>query len=229
MSRALVIAHRGAAACETENSLASFRAARVAGADAVELDVHATMDGGLVVHHDPDVGSLRIADATLAEVRAQRLANGETIPTLDEALAAILPDLEAFVEVKHLPSRHDDRFLGALGRSPAPSRISVHAFDHALVARLGRLRPALGRGVLAERAPASPAEVLRAAGADTLWLRWDRVTAAACEALHHSGLRLFAWTVDQPGDMTRLLGLGVDGLCTNHPERGRRAVDSQPL
>ena len=98
-----------------------------------------------------------------------------------------------------------------------------------MMGRLGRLKPALRRGVLADRLPADPVAAVHAAGAEDLWLRWPHVTGAACEALHAAGLRLFAWTVDDPGQMLRLLGLGVDGLCTNHPDRGRLAVDSLPL
>ena len=226
MSRPLVIAHRGAAARETENSLAAFRAARALGADAVELDVHATSDGGLVVHHDPDVNGLAIAAATLAEVRLRRLANGEAVPTLEEALDVILPDLTAFVEVKGLSERWDGTLLAAFDRADAPEAIAVHSFDHALIARLGRLKPAVHRGVLADGAPADPVATVRAAGAEILWLRWPFVTEAACDALHREGLRLFAWTVDAPEEMRRLLELGVDGLCTNHPERSRQAVDS---
>ena len=228
MSGPLVIAHRGAAARETENSLAAFRAARALGADAVELDIHATRDGGLVVHHDPHVQGLAIADAPLAEVRKRRLANGETVPTLEEALDAILPDLTAFVEVKQLAGQWDAALLAVLDRAGTPERVAVHAFDHPLVRRLGQARPALHRGLLVERLPADPLSTLEEAGAEALWVRWDRITGAACGLLHRAGLRLFAWTVDEPAQLRRLLGLGVDGLCTNHPDRGRQAVDSLP-
>jgi glycerophosphoryl diester phosphodiesterase len=229
VSRPLVIAHRGAAARETENSLAAFRAAGALGADAVELDVRASADGGFVVHHDADVAGLAIARASLAEVRERRLTSGEVVPTLEEALGAILPDLAAFVEVKELAERWDGPFLVSLDGSPAPHKVAVHAFDRELVGRLGRLRPGLSRGVLEERAPRDPVAEVRAAGADVLWLHWDRVTGPIVQALHEVGLRLFAWTVDDPHDMERLLRLGVDGLCTNHPERARQAVDSLPL
>src|SRR5207249_7146490 len=85
---ALVIAHRGASARELENSLAAFRAAGPLGADAVELDIHATADGTLVVHHDEAVAGRHIPHLTGRQVRELRLQNGEPVPTLPEALEA---------------------------------------------------------------------------------------------------------------------------------------------
>ena len=76
-----MIAHRGASAIELENSLAAFRAAAGQGADAVELDVHATQDGELVVHHDPSIMGLPIAQASMRDLSRLRLPNGEPLPT----------------------------------------------------------------------------------------------------------------------------------------------------
>src|SRR5438445_13477741 len=103
--RPLVIAHRGASGSEVENSLAAFRAAGPKGADAVELDVHATLDGALFVHHDDALdGTRRIPQLTREQARAFRLANGEPLPLLDEALQAA-GTLRVFVEVKSLDPR----------------------------------------------------------------------------------------------------------------------------
>src|SRR3989304_2946412 len=99
MARPLVIAHRGASAFATENSLAAFRAARAQGADAVELDIHPTAGGAFVVHHDEMIGPHHVAHCSLAEVRSHLLANGESVPTLEEALRAIHPAMTAFGEV----------------------------------------------------------------------------------------------------------------------------------
>ena len=114
MSKPLVIAHRGASGYEYENSRAAFRAARVRGADAVELDVHAAADGVLFVHHDEVVSGSHIARSSAAQIRTLRLPNGESVPTLDDALAAVDAALRVFVEDKSLPERFDDRLLAAL-------------------------------------------------------------------------------------------------------------------
>jgi glycerophosphoryl diester phosphodiesterase len=228
LTRPLVIAHRGAAAVEPENSLAAFRAARALGADAVELDVHVTADGVPVVHHDPAIRGLRISAAAAAAVRGCRLRNGEPVPTLDEALAVILPGMLALVEVKALPASADAALLAAFDRSPAPDRIAVHAFDHRLVRRLARQRSGLQAGVITVSVPVDPVAVTRSAGATVLWQHEQLLDAELVGTVHGAGLRLFVWTDQEPLDVVRLLALGVDGICTDHPDQCRRAVDSLP-
>src|SRR5204862_438442 len=84
---------------ERENPLAAFCAAAGQGADGVEIDVHATIDGEIVVHHDPSVLGLPIAQARWRDLATVPLANGEPIPTLAQALD-VLGKLKVFVEVK---------------------------------------------------------------------------------------------------------------------------------
>ena len=226
MSPALVIAHRGASGYEVENSLAAFRAAGPKGADAVELDVHATADGALFVHHDDLLdGTRRIPDLRREQVRAFRLANGEPVPRLDEALQAV-GRLQAFVEVKSLDPRFDERLFAALESGPNPPGYAIHSFDHRIVQRLGRKRPALPRGVLSAGYPLRPLAPLEEVGATMLWQERPLVDRALVTAVHHAGGRLFVWNVDQPSEMERMLSLGADGLCTNFPDVARRIVDA---
>jgi glycerophosphoryl diester phosphodiesterase len=224
--RPLVVAHRGASAREVENSLAAFRVAAQLGADAVELDVHATADGAIVVHHDETIAGRPIPELSAQQVAALRLANGEPIPTLAQTLDAIGPRLQVFVEVKSLPLRFDDRLLDALRRGPNPDAYAVHAFDHRIVQRLGARFPALRRGVLSASYPVRPLVALADAGATILWQDRTLVDRALVGALHDANMEVIVWTVDDPADMERLLALGVDGICTNRPEIGRRAVDT---
>src|SRR5207244_1894050 len=205
VSRALVIAHRGASGYEYENSRAAFRAARARGADAIELDLHAAADGVLFVHHDEVVSGTHITRSSAAQVRSLRLPNGQS-----------------------LPAQFDDRLLTALD-SPAAggtTRCAVHGFDHRIVKRLGLARPALVRGVLLASYPLHPLEALQDTGASVLWEDHTLIDAALVDALHGAGYRIYAWTVDDPEDMRRLLALHVDGLCTNVPDVGRRTVEA---
>jgi glycerophosphoryl diester phosphodiesterase len=227
VSRPLAIAHRGASAREVENSLAAFRAARAMGADAVELDIHATADGALMVHHDEKVGAFHLTRGTLKEARALALGNGERVPTLDEALAVILPDMIAFVEVKSLPPVFDHQLFAAIDRCPAPERVQLHAFDHRIIRRLGAARPGVKRGVLSASYPVRPERMMEDAGATALWEAAELIDPALVEDVHAKGGVVYAWTVDDPNQMRHLLALGVDGLCSNHPDRARHAIDSR--
>ncbi len=93
-----------------ENSLAAFRAAVDKGYG-IELDVHRTKDGALVVHHDDSLKrmtgvDIRIADSTLADVRACKLPNGEPIPTYDEVLDVVAGRIPMVVEAKVEQGNH---------------------------------------------------------------------------------------------------------------------------
>lgn len=224
----LVIAHRGASGVAVENSLSAFRAAVVQGADAVELDVHATDDGELIVHHDPSVAGLLIASAAAQELARLRLANGEPIPTLAQALDMIGPGLQVFVEIKVLDPRWDDRLLATLDRGPNPSGYAVHSFAYHVVRRLGEKRPSLPRGVLSEVRTRDVRRTLLDADAATLWQERQTTDIALVEAVHDIGARIFAWTVDTVTELERLARWGVDGLCTNYPERARQAIAALP-
>ena len=225
MTNPLVIAHRGASSIELENSLAAFRAAPGQGADGVELDVHATLDGEIVVLHDPSIMGLPIAQARMRDLSQLRLRNGEPLPTLAQALQ-VLGTLKVFVEVKVLDPRWDERLLDTLGGGPNPSGYAVHSFASHVVRRLREQRPDLPTGVLSEVTTRNPKQTLDDATAQTLWQERSTLDENLVRTVHKLGSSIIAWTVDNPTDMERLVGWGVDGICTNHPERARRVVDA---
>lgn len=228
MPRPRIIAHRGASGYEYENSLAAFRRAVMMDADGVELDVRATRDGAIVVHHDPELPELGpIAGLPLGAVREVRLPNGEPVPLLAEALE-LVGDREVWVEVKALDPRFDGGLLAVLERGPAPQRYAVHSFDHRLVSRLGRLRPGLARGILLSSYLIHPLAALRAAGAATLWQERSVIDADLVRCVHAAGFQLIAWTVNDLAELQRLAALGVDGLCGNYPDRIRVAINQSP-
>jgi len=224
MRRPNVIAHRGASGYEYENSRAAFRRAVMLDADGVELDVHATRDGAIVVHHDPEVpGCGPIATLTLDEVRQIRIRNGETLPLLQEVLE-LVGEYDVWIEVKGLSPDQDDALLAVLDAGPAAHRYAVHSFDHRIVRRLGERRPGLRRGILLSAYLDDPVGALRAVGATTLWQEWHQVDQELVHRVHAAGARIIAWTVNEIGDLERLVRLGVDGLCGNYPDRIRVAL-----
>ncbi|MGH7507956.1 MAG: glycerophosphodiester phosphodiesterase [Gemmatimonadales bacterium] len=224
MRRPSVIAHRGASGYEYENSRAAFRRAVMLDADGVELDIHATRDGGIVVHHDAELPGIGpIAQLSLAEARQVRIRNGEPLPALTEILE-LVGNRDVWVEVKSLPAAHDHAFLTVLDQGPAPERYAVHSFDHRVVYRLGEARPGLRRGILLMAYLRDPVSVMRAVGATTLWQDWQRVDQELVNQVHDAGCAVIAWTVNELGDLDRMVRLGVDGLCGNYPDRIRVAI-----
>lgn len=221
-----IIAHRGASGHEYENSAAAFRRAVELGADGIELDVHASRDGTLLVHHDPALPGLgAIKSLKAAEMRGFRLPNGERIPTLSEALD-VIGARDVWIELKGLDTQFDRALLDAIDQGPHPERYAVHSFDHRILRRLHGVRPSLPLGVLLTSYLLDPVAELRGVGASVLWQEWQMIDAELVELMHASKCRVIAWTVNTLTDLRDLLRLGVDGLCGNYPERGRAVVDA---
>ena len=226
MSRPLVIAHRGASGVVYENSLAAFKKAGELGADGIELDIHATTDGVLIVHHDPAIGATVIASSTAADIAKLTLPNGEPVPTLAQAFGAAGPKLRVYVEVKTLPPQWDGNLFAALDAGPNPAGYAVHAFDHRIIQRLRRQRPKLSAGVLSASYLDDNVAPVRAAGAQMLWQDQAMIDAALVEEVQDAGFGVIAWTPNEVSDLSRLAAQGVNGLCTNYPDRARRVVDA---
>lgn len=212
------IAHRGAKREQPENSLPAFQRAFERGADAVELDVHATRDGVVVVHHDPTIrpesgkAKLAIADMSWDEVRSIELAPGIGVPRLVDVLAMTPADKTVYVEIKG--ERIERAVLAVIGESHVPC--AVHSFDHAAIARCREIAPDIPRGILFDKsAPEAMIRGLEAVGARDLWPRWDLIDATLVARAHDAGARVIAWTVNTVATAQALIDIGVDGLCTD--------------
>jgi|CXWL01.1.fsa_nt_gi glycerophosphoryl diester phosphodiesterase len=218
----LVIGHRGASGHALENTLDAFErcvAPSPTACDGVELDIHATADGELVVHHDPALADGRsIHDLTAAELAAVRLRDGSAIPTLAEALAVLTP-IEVFIEAKGVSIHGLGRLRALMAGHPFPERLHVHAFDHRVIRRLFEADAALSLGVLSSSYPMEPVAPVLAAGARTLWQEWQLIDRELVERCRHEGVRVIAWTVNDARTAAHLGGLGVAGVCGNWPER----------
>jgi glycerophosphoryl diester phosphodiesterase len=219
-----IIAHRGASHRERENTLAAFRMARSLGAGWVELDVRATADGALAVHHDP-----RLPDGrAVAAVAAAELPPG--VPLLGAALDAC-GGMGVHVEIKNHPSEagFDDsgRLAGAVAAAVAAwtGPVVVSSFDLATVDAVRRSGVATAWLVVAVDDTILTTTVDRH---HALHPWHGTVDATLVERCHSVGLVVNVWTVDDPDRIVELAAWGVDGICTNEPDvavaalRGRR-------
>jgi glycerophosphoryl diester phosphodiesterase len=228
MSRARppeIIAHRGASRECPENTLAAFRRGVELGADGVELDLHRTADGGIVVHHDPAIrdertgAMLPLARLTTDALREHRV-HGEPIPVLEEVLAAIRPPAGIYCELKGR-----DTTAGTLALLTSTGAAgAVHSFDHRLVAEARRLAPEVPRGVLEVSYPVDPLHALQDVGGRDLWRHAGFVDEALVQAAHAAGARVVAWTVNEAEQMRRLASWGVDAICTDDIALARRTL-----
>lgn len=212
------IGHRGAPREFPENTLAAFERALELGADAIELDVHATADGVVVVHHDPVLGAgtagawrgRGIETLTWGELQGVEIAPGLTIPSIAQVLDLVGARATVYVEIKGRDIH--DLVADALRDSPAPC--AVHSFDHDAIARMASIAPSIPRGLLFEE-PGDVVDALRAARARDAWLHWRLVDRALVDVVHAMGGRAIAWTVNSREEVARLASLGIDGICTD--------------
>jgi glycerophosphoryl diester phosphodiesterase len=207
------VGHRGSPRERTENTLPGFVLAIEHGADAVELDVHVTADGVVVVHHDFNVAGVPIASARWDELRSVDLPGGGRIPTLKSVLEAIGDRATIYVELKG--SGIEAHVAEVLQRARSP--YAVHSFDHAMIARCARNHPDIPRGILLDRDVQRPVEILRVAVRDTaprdVWPHHSLVDEAFMNAASAHDLRVIPWTVNSRELAARLASLGVAGVC----------------
>ncbi len=219
------------------------------GAERLELDVHATADGHVVVLHDATLdrttdGTGPVRHRTLAEVRALDAGcrftapdgshpwrgRGVRVPTLDELLAAH-PGVPLNIEVKQDAPAIEQAVLAALDRHGARER-TLLAAEHASI--MTRIRAAAPDVLTSCSAAEATDFVFRlrdgrlegwscpavALQVPPTYADVAIVTAESVAAAHRLGLEVHVWTVNDPAEMEALLDLGVDGLMTDLPSLG---------
>ncbi|GGS99126.1 glycerophosphodiester phosphodiesterase [Streptomyces chromofuscus] len=215
----LTIGHRGVMGVEPENTLRSFVAAQEAGLDAIELDLHLSKDGALVVMHDTDVdrttdGSGPIAEKTLAELRALDAGRGERVPVFEEVVDAVRAPLQA--EIKDVQAA---RALAAVLRErDLAGRVEVSSFHDEAIAETARLVPGVRTALVASRYGTDVVERAVEAGAATVCLDIRRLTLEIVEHARAAGLRIIGWVVNTQENLRLVRALELDGATTDYPE-----------
>ncbi|MFB6678370.1 glycerophosphodiester phosphodiesterase [Streptomyces sp. NPDC057684] len=215
----LTIGHRGVMGVEPENTLRSFVAAQNAGLDLIELDLHLSKDGALVVMHDADVdrttdGRGPIADKTLAELRALDAGRGERVPVFEEVLDAVSKPLQA--EIKDVAAAR--ALADVMLRRDLVSRVEVISFHDEAIAEIARLVPGVRTALVASRYGTDVVERATAAGATSLVLNIRRLTQEIVERARKADLRIIGWVVNTQDDLRLVRALGLDGATTDYPE-----------
>jgi glycerophosphoryl diester phosphodiesterase len=231
--RTLVIAHRGSSGYRPENTLAAYELAIEQRADMIEIDLHLTRDGQIVVTHDEELAGLggrgEIADATYAEVRALDAGQGLRVPSFDEVLADFGARIPFNLELKQ-SLRGPYRGLEAetLKRVEARDLLGATLFSSfydPVLAELRERSPEARLGVLVSpRAPERWLERAQRFRAEAVNLHVSLATAETVAAAHREDLTVNVYTVDEPALMQRLIDVGVDGIFTNFPDRLRTLV-----
>ncbi|MFI9803882.1 glycerophosphodiester phosphodiesterase [Streptomyces sp. NPDC052301] len=215
----LTIGHRGVMGVEPENTLRSFAAAQQAGLDLIELDLHLSKDGALVVMHDAEVdrttdGSGPIADKTLSELRALDAGRGERVPVFEEVLDAVDAPLQA--EIKDVAAAR--ALAEVMHARDLVARVEVSSFHDEAISEIARLVPGVRTALIASRYGTDVVERAVAVGAATLCLNIRRLTLEVVEHARGKDLRIIGWVVNTQDHLRLVRALGLDGATTDFPE-----------
>ncbi|RME78835.1 MAG: hypothetical protein D6784_01855, partial [Chloroflexi bacterium] len=229
--RFLRIAHRGASGVASENTLAAIVRAAELGADMVELDVHLSGDAVPVVIHDPylartTTGQGMVRDTSLVDLKKLDAGQGETIPTLEEAILCCREQgLGLYLEIKDgwaIPAS-----IELLRQHHFLAYTIVTSFRPDWLAHVKALEPALTTSVLFGAVNVDPVALARSVGATYVHPAWEALdphphrllTPEWIQRVRAAGLGIIIWHEERPEEIAALRRLGVDGICSNTPDR----------
>ena len=240
------LAHRGDSDGFPENTLAAFEAGVSAGADGLELDVHMTRDGYIVVIHDDTVyrttdGAGPVREMTIVgfqdldagyhfapERGCPFRGRGLYAPTLSEVLSRF-PQAFVNLEIKEALPGIEAAVFGVIRDEGAEDRVLVAAADHGIMRRFRKVTESRISTSASQReirtfyllSNLRLGRLLRPAY-DALQVpprygHLNIVTSRFVEAAHRLGVRVDVWTINDPDEMRRLIDLGVDTVMTDRP------------
>lgn len=235
-----IYAHRGASAYAPENTLEAFSLAAQMGADGVELDVHLTKDGEIVVAHDARVdrvsnGTGLIRDMTLAELKKLRFNRthpefeSATIPTLREVYELLEPTgLRVNVEIKSdhiLLGGIEEKCVKLADEAGMTDRVMYSSFDHLCLMRIKRIQPSIYVGLLKHHMlkdlkPLDPWEIVQRMGFNAIHPHFSEVLVPGImDKAGAMGMDMNVWTVNEDRDIRLTLLRGVNMLIGDKPDR----------
>ena len=237
-----IFAHRGASAYAPENTLEAFELAVKMGADGVELDIHMTKDGELVVAHDEEIGRVAngfglIRNMTTAELKKHRFNRTHpefehaTIPTLREVYEFLKPTgLHINTELKTSRIRYDhmeEKCVKLANELGMTDRVLYSSFNLASLkllkridprARVGLLRTPIGK--INDRKVIDPWDLAHMLGIDAIHPHFSELLQYnEADKAHTLGMQVNVWTVNDEADMRKCLEAGADTLIGDYPDR----------
>ena len=236
-----IVAHRGFWNCDeagyAKNSVAALRCAQEAGFWGSEFDVNMTSDGELIVYHDSDVEGKKIEEHPYSEFKDFKIANGETIPTIDQYLeqGKKYPETMLVYELKpHSCSEVEDRFVELTYKKLEehglmdPERVMFISFSLHMCEKIAKEHPEFTVQFLGSSKNPEELAKMGINGVDynhmvfTLYKKWYKLA-------RKNDMSVNAWTVNKDADIKRMLKLGVDQLTTDNPLEARAIMKKMKI
>lgn len=230
----IVVAHRGYSSKAPENTMAAFEMALEVGSGGLELDVHITKDGEVVIIHDDTLerttnGQGRVEDFTMAELRKLDAGSwfapefkGERLPTLRE-LCARIKDLDLLFNVELKVGANfsllNEKVAAIIDEFDLRERTVISSFNHYALAHFKQIRPEVQTGILYNCGLYNPWVYAKSIGATALHPNYKTIIPEIVAEAQKNGMVLNVWTVDQPEAIEYMKLCKIDSIITNVPER----------
>ncbi|MBY0123524.1 glycerophosphodiester phosphodiesterase [Bacillus sp. S/N-304-OC-R1] len=242
MNNTLIFAHRGSKGTHPENTLSAFKEAVRLGVDGIELDVHLTKDGEVVVIHDETVdrttnGNGKVQDFTLAELQKLDAGSwfskdftGEKIPTLNEVLD-LLKDTEIVlnVEIKNDVIPYigiEEKVLTIIDAYNYNNKTIISSFNHYCVKKVHQLNPSIETAILFMELLYEPWNYAKSLGASGLHVYVPVSFTDMSKESTKMGFPVRVFTVNEEIQMNQLIDLKIDTIMTDYPEKALKLRDS---
>lgn len=230
----LLFGHRGARGLAPENTIPSFRLAKEIGVDGVELDVHLSRDGEIIVMHDDTVnrttnGKGRIRDMTLKEIKGLDAGvrfgekwKGTPVPTLEEVFDALGKEMLYKVEIKHsyrvYPSI-EEKVIGLAKRKGLKERVQIISFDFDSLEMARQIDGGIQLGLIIEGKPRWFLDTARKLEAGFIHGFFELIDEEDLKLCREAGVKLGVWTVNEVPQIERFCKMGIDDITGDYPDR----------
>jgi glycerophosphoryl diester phosphodiesterase len=223
----LKIAHRGAKGYEPENTLRSFQKALDLNADGIELDVHLSSDGHIIVIHDETIdrttnGKGFVNTFSLAELKSFLIDGHYKIPTLDEVFTLVNKKCLINIELKGLGTASKavaliEEYISE--KNWNYKNFIFSSFDWDLLQETSNLNSNIPIGVLTEEDLDTALAFAEKIKAYSIHPDYQLLNAENVKQMQEKGFLVFPWTVDKEEDIQRIKSYNVDGIISDFPDR----------
>lgn len=228
------IAHRGFSHIYPENTMLAFEKAVEAGCEGIELDVHFSRDGEIVIIHDENLdrttnGKGNVWDYTAQQLRALDASAGfvgrygiNPIPTLREYFEFI-KDKDVFtnIEIKngiHLYPGLEQRLVEMIREFDLDDKTLFSSFNHFSMAECKKIAPHIPVALLTSSWMVGAGAYARSINAEFVNPRYQSVTTETMQEMRQHGVQVQAWTINSEAVMRDMIKQGVYGVITDCPD-----------
>ncbi len=235
-----VWAHRGASGYYPENTMSAFQEAVKQKADGIELDVHLTKDGYLVVCHDETLnrttnGKGFIKQYDLYELKQldaglwfDKKFKGEKIPLLEEAIDLVKKsNMELNIEIKAGSIFYpgiEEKVLKMIDKYGIRDKVIISSFDHYSLVKIKSMDKDIKTGILYSEALYRPTDYLKTTGANALHPNYITLTKDIVEEAHSLGVEINTYTVNKEEHIRMIKAMNVNAIITNYPDLAKKIL-----